>query len=204
MIYPCQRAALANSSILLGLSIPLWLTSVLTKTKKFITKKGKILVILLIIANLVLSGGEFLENMQFAGAADPDQELYLSLEPMQASSSPASNLYVVNGRANAYVNELINLMGSNGLLFYKSDTSGENKGPNGLIANNDVILIKINCQWNERGGTNTDLLKELIQTIVDHPDVFVGEIVVADNGQAQYGPFGNGGSLNWANNNAED
>jgi hypothetical protein len=96
-------------------------------------------------------------------------------------------------------------MGSNdNLLFYRSDTSGINQGPNGLIAKNDVILIKINCQWAERGGTSTDLLKELIQMIVVHPDVFVGEIVVADNGQAQFGSFGNGGSLNWANNNAED
>jgi hypothetical protein len=195
--YPCQRAALANSSILLGLSIPLWLTSVLAKTKKFISKKGVTLVIFLLIANMVLSSGEFLGSIQLSGAADPYQELYLSLEPMQASSSPASNLYVVNGRAIANVNELINLMGSNGLLFYKSATSGENQGPNGLIANNDVILIKINEEWPERGGTNTDILKELIQVLVDHPEGFVGEIVVADNGQWQ-------GSMNWPESNAED
>ncbi len=197
VIYPCQRAALANSSILLGLSIPLWLTSVLTKTKKFISKKGITLVILLLVANLVLSSGEFLGSMQLAGAADPNQELYLSLEPMQAHSFTASNLYVVNGRANANVNELINLMGSNGLLFYKSDTSGANQGPNGLIANNDVILIKINEEWPYRGGTNTDILKELIQALVNHPDGFLGEIVVADNGQWQ-------GSMDWSQNNAED
>jgi len=197
VIYPCQRAALANSSILLGLSIPLWLTSVLTKTRKFISKKGISLLILLIIANVVLSSGEFLGSMQLAGAGDPNQELYLSLEPMRASSSPASNLYVVNGRAYAHVNELIDLMGANGLLFYKSDTSGENQGPNGLIANNDVILIKINEEWPYRGGTNTDILKELIQAVVDHPEVFVGEIVVADNGQWQ-------GNMNWSESNAED
>jgi len=197
VIYPCQRAALANSSILLGLSIPLWVTSLLTKTKKFISKKGKVLVILLIIANVALSSSQFLGNMQLAGAANPNQELYLSLDPMQASSSPASNLYVVNGRAIAHVNELINLMGSNGLLFYKSDTTGENKGPNGLIANNDVILIKINEEWPYRGGTNTDILKELIQALVDHPEGFLGEIVVADNGQWQ-------GNMNWPESNAED
>jgi len=197
MIYPCQRAALANSSILLGLSIPLWLTSVLTKTKKIISKKGITLIILIIIANIVLSSSQFLGNMQLAGAANPNQELYLSLDPMQASSSPASNLYVVNGRAIAHANELINLMGSNGLLFYKSNTTGENKGPNGLIANNDVILIKINEEWPYRGGTNTDILKELLQALVDHPEGFVGEIVVADNGQWQ-------GNMNWPESNAED
>src|SRR4030042_1977553 len=197
IVYPCQRAALANSSILLGLSIPIWLTSVLTKTKNFISKKGISLLTLFIIANIVLSGSQFLGNMQLAGAANPNQELNLSLAPIQASNSPASNLYVVNGRANAHVNELINLMGSNGLLFYKSDTSGKNQGPNGLIANNDVILIKINEEWPERGGTNTDILKELIQALVDHPDDFIGEIVVADNGQWQ-------GSMDWPESNAEN
>jgi len=88
-------------------------------------------------------------------------------------------------------------MGSRGLYFFKSKTTGTNKGQDGLIAPEDVILIKINSQWPGRGGTNTDVLKELIQTIVDHPDRFVGEIVVADNGQGR-------GSLNWSQNNAEN
>jgi len=95
-------------------------------------------------------------------------------------------------------------MGSHGLLFYKSSTSGGNQGPDGLIANDDVVLIKTNCQWDERGGTNTDLLKALIQAILGHPEGFTGEIIVADNGQEQYGSSGRGGSLDWARNNAED
>jgi len=197
MTYPCQRAALANSSILLVFSIPLWLTSILTKTKNFISKKVMTIAILIILVNTVLSSSQFLGSMQLAGAANPNQEIHLSLEPMAASNSPTSNLYVMNGRANAHVDELINLMGSNGLLFYKSDTNGENQGPNGLIANNDVVLIKINEEWPYRGGTNTDILKELIQALVNHPDGFVGEIVVADNGQWQ-------GNMNWPESNAED
>ena len=153
--------------------------------------------ILLLVANMTLNAGALLGSMQLVGAADPNQELRLSLEPMQASSSPASNLYVVNGRTYAHVDELIDLMGSNGLLFYNSDSIGENQGPTGLIANNDVILIKINEEWPYRGGTNTDILKELIQALVDHPDGFIGEIVVADNGQWQ-------GSMDWSQSNAED
>jgi hypothetical protein len=58
-------------------------------------------------------------------------------------------------------------------------------------------LIKINEEWPFRGGTNTDILKELIQAIVDHPDGFVGEVIVADNGQWQ-------GSMDWSQSNAED
>ena len=66
------------------------------------------------------------------------------------------------------------------------------------------MIIKVNSQWDERGGTNTDLVKSLIQEIVDHPDGFTGEIIIADNGQAQNGATGTGGNLNFTKNNAED
>ena len=124
----------------------------------------------------------------------------------QAEFTPASDIFAINGTTgrNGGVKALINLMGEHGLLFYKSSTPGKNCGPAGLIAANDVVLIKVNCQWNQRGGTSTDLLSELIQAIIDHPDGFSGEIVVADNGEAQGGSSGNGGSLDWAESNAED
>ena len=67
-----------------------------------------------------------------------------------------------------------------------------------------MVIIKVNSQWDERGGTNTDLVKTLIQAIIDHPQGFTGEVVIADNGQAQYGSTGSGGSLSYARNNAED
>ena len=126
------------------------------------------------------------------------------LEPRVATEFPSSDIFVVNGREYAHISELVDLMGLHGLDFYNSDTIGLNRGPEGLIAVDDFVLIKVNSQWDERGGTNTDLLKELIQMIGDHPDGFVGEILVADNGQDQYGPSGNGGSLDWVNNNAVD
>ncbi len=202
--YPCQRAALANSSLIFSLSIPFSLATVLTKTRKFFSRKEITLVLLIMVASVVVGNEQFLGSLQLAGAVDSGQEIQLSLQSRNATAFPASDIYVVNGRAYAHIEDLVNFMGLHGLLFYKSGMIGENKGPQGLIARDDVVLIKINCQWDERGGTNTDLLKELIQMILDHPDGFVGEIVVADNGQAQYGSFGNGGSLNWANNNAED
>lgn len=195
--YPCQKAALGNSSVFLSLSVLLWLTSILTKTKNLVSKNGISFLILLLAANLAISGGGVLKSIHLAGAADPNRELFLSLEPNQASSFPASNLYVCNGHMVANINELINFMGSSGSLFYESEISGANQGPNGLIAKNDVILIKINEEWPYRGGTNTDILKQLIQALVNHPEGFVGEIVVADNGQWQ-------GSMDWAQSNAED
>ncbi|UCC58327.1 MAG: DUF362 domain-containing protein [Candidatus Bathyarchaeum sp.] len=174
------------------------------KTKKFLSKKGTTIVLLIMVASVILISEQILGSIQSTGAVDPNQEINLSFEPRDAMAFPASNIYVVKGRAYSHIRELVNLMGSHGLLFYESGTTGVNRGPEGLIARDDLVLIKINCQWDARGGTNTDLLKELIQMIVDHPDGFMGEIVVADNGQAQYGSSGNGGSLNWANNNAED
>jgi len=57
--------------------------------------------------------------------------------------------------------------------------------------------LKVNSQWPERGGTNTDVLRGVIRQIVEHPDGFVGEVIVADNGQGL-------GYLTRDNNNAED
>jgi len=83
-------------------------------------------------------------------------------------------------------------MGQGGLSLYS------------LVGPGDVVIIKVNSQWDERGGTNTDLVKAIIESILKHPGGFVGEIVIADNGQAQYGASGGGGSLDWKSNNAED
>jgi hypothetical protein len=123
-----------------------------------------------------------------------------------AEFKPASDILVVTGTSgnDQGVSKLIDLMGNHGVLFYKSPVTGKNSGSWGLIARDDTLIIKVNSQWDERGGTNTDLLKALIKATVDHPDGFVGEIVVADNGQAQYGSTGRGGSLDYSRNNAED
>lgn len=118
----------------------------------------------------------------------------------QASSPEASDIFVVNGADgnDRGVKELIELMQRHGLSFYAKNNSS------GIIGKNDVVIIKVNSQWDERGGTNTDLVKSLVQAIVDHPQGFSGEVVIADNGQAQYGSTGSGGSLSYARNNAKD
>jgi hypothetical protein len=176
--------------------------------KNFISyKKGITLALLIFMASIVMSSGaQLLRDLRFFGSVNSNQEIQLKLEPRNATVFPASQIYVVNGGKSASVlaTELINLMGEHGLLFYKSDKEGKNQGSEGLIAKDDVVIIKVNSQWDERGGTNTDLLKAIIEAIVNHPDGFVGEIVVADNGQAQYGSSGNGGSLDWKDNNAEN
>ncbi|GHT99678.1 hypothetical protein FACS1894142_7540 [Spirochaetia bacterium] len=96
------------------------------------------------------------------------------------------------------VARLLDGLQNGGISFYKQGNNG------GLIAADDVVLIKINSQWAERGGTNTDVLKGIIQYIVGHPDGFTGEVIIADNGQSMFGSARTGGNLDWDNTNAKD
>ncbi|MFQ5979575.1 MAG: DUF362 domain-containing protein [Candidatus Heimdallarchaeota archaeon] len=196
--YPCQKAAATNFSLSLGALFPISLTALtvsFAKASSFFSKNKNYF---LAIPLLVAIGGGLYANGLFGGLSNSQaQEFQLVFESQTATGSPASDIYVVTGRSAAHVTELISLMGSHDLLFYQSPVTGTNQGPTGLIAHDDVVLLKINCQWDERGGTNTDVLIEVIQAIIDHPDGFVGEIVVADNGQGV-------GSMDWGNANAED
>jgi uncharacterized protein (DUF362 family) len=87
------------------------------------------------------------------------------------------------------VDALIDLMAGQGLSFYKIKNSLNQSEAYGLIASDDVVLIKVNAQWKYRGCTNSDLVRGLIQRILDHPDGFRGEVVIIENGQGR-------GSLN--------
>jgi len=95
------------------------------------------------------------------------------------------------------VARLIASMQAHGLYFYQTEDT-----PDGLIASNDVVLLQINAQWSERGSTNTDLIARVTEAVLAHPDGFTGEIIIADNGQAQHGTYRRGGSLDWARPNS--
>lgn len=104
---------------------------------------------------------------------------------------PGSLVFVENTNAlDDGVLRLIASMEANGLYFYE------------MIEPNDVVLLQINVQWAERGGTNTDLIARVIEAIIAHPEGFTGEIIIADNGQAQFGSAGRGGDLDWEHPNS--
>ncbi len=84
---------------------------------------------------------------------------------------------------------LLQLMGKKGLKFYRSAKKTPLSSKRGLIGAEDVVLIKVNAQWKYRGCTNSDLIRGLVQRVLDHPDVFTGEVVIFENGQGR-------GSLN--------
>ena len=187
IVYPCQQEALKNVSISLASLIPI--LSLPLYWKKIKSYAQPILAFTLVISP-ICGAYAFHSLTSF-------EEIQLNLEPLESSSDSASNIFVVNGRNVSHVSNLINLMGSYNLSFYLSSTTSQNSSPDGLISSSDVVLLKVNAQWSKRGMTNTDFLKELIQVIVDHPDGFTGEIIVADNGQGS-------GNLDRTYNNAEN
>jgi len=85
----------------------------------------------------------------------------------------------------AGVEALLNLQGAKGLKFYRSAQTTALGGPKGLIARDDIVLIKVNAQWKYRGTTNSDVIRGLIQRILDHPDGYTGEVVMFENGQGR-------------------
>lgn len=90
---------------------------------------------------------------------------------------------------------LLSLMSDNELKLYRTRKSHRWGGREGIIEPNDVVLIKINCQWKFRGATNTDVMRGLVHRILEHPDGFSGEVVIFENGQLQ-GSF-DGDPLAW-------
>ncbi len=85
----------------------------------------------------------------------------------------------------AGVEALLALLAGQGLMFFRSATVGPSAGPDGMIAADDVVLIKVNAQWKYRGCTNSDVIRGLVQKILEHPDGFSGEVVLVENGQGR-------------------
>jgi len=70
--------------------------------------------------------------------------------------------------------------------------------PLGIVAPDNIVILKGNFQWTNRNTTSTDRIKGVIWQILQHPDGFTGEIIICDNTQN----FGTG--INHYDNNSED
>ena len=203
-VYPCQQAAALNGQVWLSIYVFPILTMVSGKTAHFFEGKRlvTVLIALVAVASIAYYGWQLFQPVPDSTNGDE----VIDLTGRTAQAWPSSDIFAIVGTSgdDGGITALIELMESNGAHFYQTSQEGSAQDPNGFIASDDVVLIKVNCQWSERGGTNTDLVRALIQAILDHPDGFSGEIIVADNGQGQYGSSGRGGSLSWRRNNAED
>ena len=196
-VYPCQQSAAFNAN--------LWVATYLTPFLGFVEYDRVRMQYKTVVVVILIGLGTY-GYMRLNDTGNVMTQAQLQIEPVTATLPDPSIIYTVTGTNgnDDGVERLIALMDQNGQPFYLSSNEDETQGPTGFIGNDDVIIIKVNSQWDERGGTNTDLVKSLIQAVVGHPDGWKGEIVVADNGQAQYGGAGRGGSLDWMKNNAED
>ncbi|MCP4536093.1 MAG: DUF362 domain-containing protein [Chloroflexi bacterium] len=193
--YPCQRVAAANSVGFVAYLATLLGTATLLRRLKIAftpTRFTLFVVGLLLTATLQASVATPVEPIL---ADSPDL-------PSWTSDSAVSNVFAItnvptpacslNGGnisdcASVYeafhddgVYALVNLMEANGDYFYQTAAH-----PNGIFAADDVIVIKVNNQWNYRNGTNTDVLKGVIYQLVQHPAPggFTGAVIIAENPQ---------------------
>jgi len=176
--YPCQQAALSAASLAFGVPA----VSALVAARRHIAAGLRRPVGVAIVAGVVLGG---LGVSGILIRVDATQGLLIS-----PSATYRAQLFHVEKNPQDPVADrfpgleaLVRLMGRRGLKFHDSPSPTPISGTGGIIGFDDVVLIKINYQWAERGGTNTDLLRGLIRLIVDHPDGFTGEVVVCENAQ---------------------
>ena len=190
--YPCQQAAIINiQTFRLTLLTAISTNERLGMLRKF-AQPALVGIVLTSSLFIAMEPSMFLVDSLLLPVDEP-LRIPLTLVPVEATNSEsASDIFLVQnasgleGNTNLAMTTLIQLMADQGIDFYQSDDNLD-----GLIGNDDVVLLKVNGQWGSRGGTNTDLVKSVIEAIVNHPEGFTGEIVMADNGQSL-------GNMNWS------
>ena len=184
IMYPCQQAALANITLFktaISMSLPS-IATLRVSTNWF--RPIAVLTILSIGGFIIATNPLEIGFHPLQNGSNQGRVPIVLTEQSAVNQENASDLFYVQnatgpeGNMDSSVSALIDLMASQGLHFYKTGTT-----PDGLIGSDDVAIIKINGQWERRGGTNTDLIKSVINAIHNHPDGFTGEVVIADNGQ---------------------
>jgi len=178
LAYPCQQAAFSTAAVAFG--VPVVSAVVTARQRLLLAVRRPIGLAVVALVLVVVAGlGGYLARVGAAPklllkpAGDYRAKVYYATYCPQ---DPLGDRFVG-------LDNLLMLMGRNGLKFYRSPNPGPLAGPDGILAPDDTIVIKINYQWAERGGTNTDVLRGLIWRIGNHPDTFAGEIVVCENAQ---------------------
>ena len=192
--YPCQQAAFSAATLAFGVPV----VSALVAARRHIatglrTPTGVAIVAGVVLAALGVSG-VLMQASATPGAVLSPKASYRA-QLFHVEDCPEDP----DGDRFPGLEALVRQMGSYGLKLHDSTTPSPFSGPGGIIGADDVVLIKINYQWAERGGSNTDLLRGLIRLIVDHQDGFSGEVVICENTQ-----FAGADDFDRVSNNAED
>lgn len=200
LAYPCQQTALMSSLGFVGYLLSLMgSTYFYHRLKHRVTVPKIILFALAVVVTSGIASGVAVQTQQilasptlpawtspsavsdvFAVTEVPVPECSLDGGELPGSGSCSNEEYALHDDG---VDSLITLMENQGTHFYKTSAH-----PNGIVAANDVVVIKVNNQnidFINRYSTNTDVLKGLIWRILQRPDgtIFAGEIVVAENRQ---------------------
>jgi len=108
---------------------------------------------------------------------------------LAAGDSTVPNAYLVDPA----IDTLLLLMETKNIYLHQTASH-----PLGIVAPDNIVILKGNFQWTNRNTTSTDRIKGMIWQILQHPDGFTGEIIICDNTQN----FGTG--INHNDNNSED
>lgn len=195
LAYPCQRAALATATLALGAPAAAGLIALRHRLMAVArSPAGRATAGVALFAAVIAWG--YLGRMEALPTgpllAAPDSYRAAVFHAAGCAERPVGDRFDCLG-------DLFALMGRHGLKIYRSANFSALAGPDGIVGADDVVVIKINYQWPERGGTSTDLLRGLVRVLVDHPDGFTGEVVIAEN--AQFAAVSN---FDRSANNAED
>ncbi|MHA1577362.1 MAG: DUF362 domain-containing protein, partial [Candidatus Thorarchaeota archaeon] len=194
--YPCQQAAIVNLEIFqlaLLAAIPS-LSSISTMMKSM---RVPVILGMMMTGSILLIHNSTIPDADYSILQDSSDWVPLTITNQTALSQVSSsdlfcvqNASGIEGNVDLALSQLIALMESEDIPFYNTTSN-----PLGLIGSDDVVILKVNGQWDYRGGTNTDLVKSVLTAITNHPDGFTGEIVIADNGQGV-------GDMDWARTNS--
>ena len=193
LTYPCQRVAAANSlSFLAYLAALLGSATFLRRLKKAFTPARLTVFVVGLMLTVVLQSS-ITQPATPIQAASPDLPAWTSpgaVSDVFAITNVPEPTYSLNGGDipggtspeealhDDGVDALIDLMEAKGDYFYETA-----EHPGGLFGAHDVIVLKVNNQWDGRNGTNSDVVKGVIHRLVSHPGGFDGAVIIAENTQ---------------------
>jgi hypothetical protein len=180
LAYPCQQSALATASLAFGAPL---VAALIVLRRRVVgglrTPWGIAVSVLLALVAAAFAMQTFRTDVYAVPAFDPPPDYRAEVFDIQdCPHDPVGDRFLC-------VDDLIEMMGAHGLKFYRSEVTSMTAGPEGIIGSDDVVVIKFNYQWPERGGTNVDVLRGLIRRVVEHPDTFSGEVVICENTQGE-------------------
>lgn len=192
LAYPCQQVAATNSLGFLGYLAALLGSAKLLRRVREVFSPGRLLLFVFgLLTAVTLLGG--IRSISDLSADSPTLPVWTSptaISDVFVVSNVPEPLYSLDGGAvpggvdpddalhDEGIDALVGLMESEGDYFYKTTAHAD-----GLFASDDVVVIKVNNQWDGRNGTNTDVVKGIIYRLVQHPEGFTGAVIIAENTQ---------------------